>query len=78
MSKKGGFEMSKTKSTKVKQLMDGIEILKKAHQSWPEGAAHPLIAEALKKAEADFKEEWYQEERKKDIPGEGTKRVKKE
>ena len=69
--------MARTKSTKFNQIMDGIEILQKTHESWAVGAAHPLIADVLKKAEADFKEALYQEERK-NMPGQGTRRAKKE
>jgi len=66
--------MARARSTTVEQILKEIEILKKAHQSWPEGVAHPLIAEGLKKAEEDFKEELYQEEKKRNTPGEGTRR----
>jgi len=77
MSKKGGFEMARARSTTVEQILKEIEILKKAHQSWPEGVAHPLIAEGLKKAEDDLKEELYQAESgsKGSPPVEGSRRT---
>ncbi len=52
--------MARTKSTSVDQIVKGISILRGAHQAWPEGATHPLIADVLRKAEADFQEELYQ------------------
>ena len=52
--------MARTKSTTVDQIVKAISILREAHQSWPDGSSHPLIAEVLRKAEANFQEELYQ------------------
>lgn len=71
------FDMARTKSPAVDQILEGITILKQAHQSWPEGVGHPLIAEVLRKAEDDLKEELYQAESgsKGSPPGEGSRRT---
>ena len=69
--------MARTKSTSVEQIVKGISILRGVHQSWPEGSSHSLIAEVLRRAEADFQEELYQalSGAQGTTPAEGSRRV---